>query len=233
MPIFTTDRLAKIPEDPTQGLLYICRFFSEVDHENHQTQVGEDADYIEFYVLLRAYCKARSYTYQFEELPLNTPHITSFVRNAFARIGEDAKKASQQRVAQSFDQYFSGHFSGTLHFELSEGDVSEIQRLTNELRGRIIQTLILEEKHKQRILKRLEAMQMEIHKRQSNLDQVTGTMCEVLAVIKKAGESAEPWTRIVRNILVIAWASQGRVYELPSSAPMSLLALDDNDPKQG
>jgi len=223
MPIFTSERLAKIPKDPTEGLLHICDiFFSEID-QNTDPQETDMKDYIECYALLRKYTEARGFDYNLNPIPINLTNIAGFVRNEFIAVQSNTRKTSQQKTEQSFENFFSNHFQGGQNFELSDGDIQEIQRLTNDLRSRILQTLDLEEKHKQRIISRLEAMQKEIHKVQSNFDVLTGTMCEVLSVIKKAGDAAEPWTRIVKNIMHIAWASQGRVYELSSSIPMTLL----------
>jgi hypothetical protein len=229
MPIYTPDRLSKLPKDPMAGLVSICDLFVLVDESNNENGEGDVNDYIEQYSMLRAYCKRFGYNYSLDDIPLESNNVIGFIRTMFAHVSSEARIETQKIKAQKFESFFDNYFSAEVGFELTDGDISEIHRLTSDLRSRITQTLVLDEKHKQRILSRLESMQAEIHKKLSDFDRITGTMYEVLSVIKKAGESAEPWMRIVRQVLIIIWASQGRVYELPSSAPMDFLPNEDSD----
>jgi hypothetical protein len=231
---YTLERLAKIPADPTEGLVYICETFFRQDDAFTQNQEQDYSQeeikfYIEAYALLRAYNKVKGFRYNLEDAPSeSSDHIQiAFIRNVFSSVQAEVNKVSKQKTAQSFEQFFESHLRGINQFELSDGDIEEIQKLINELRQKIKDAESLDEKYKLRILTRLEKLQTEIHKSQSSFDTLTGTMYEVLSVIQKAGEAATPWYKIVRGIMLIAWASQGRIYELPSSAPMNFLTDAD------
>ena len=59
-------------------------------------------------------------------------------------------------------------------YEFSSGDIDKIQNLINLLREEITKAKFIEDNHKQRLLKRLEKTQSEIHKKVSDLDRFWG-----------------------------------------------------------
>jgi hypothetical protein len=118
---------------------------------------------------------------------------------------------------------FSAHFSQTEGFQLTDGDIAEIDDLIGRLRNAIGASEDLEPKHKQRVLKKLESLQGEIHKKMSDFDRIAGAVCEVLVVAKKVGEAGEPWVRMAKELLEVIWRSQAHFFELRSSAKMDLL----------
>ena len=117
----------------------------------------------------------------------------------------------------------------TFSYEFSDGDLSRIQTLLNELRDRISESEFFNEKHKERLLKKLEALQTELHKRMSNLDKFYAFAGEGAVIIQKYGDAAKPFLDIIKAILKIAWVAQGRAEELPSNAPNLLIKTDDPD----
>lgn len=229
MAYFTPDLLAALPTDANEALLNICDLFftrdEEIIHDNHGFTAGEMKFYIEAYALLRSFNKVKKLNYRLEDIEVayNDHTKAEVIRNAFNAVRREEKKANELKTEQVFEHYFETQLQGVNQFELTKGDIEEIQKSINVLRQNIKDTESLEEKHKQRILKRLEKLQSELHKTQSNFDEITGTMFEVISVIQKAGEAAQSWTKVVRDIFIIVYASQNRVYELPSNAPMHLL----------
>jgi hypothetical protein len=117
----------------------------------------------------------------------------------------------------------------TFRYEFSDGDLSRIQDLLNQLRDRISTSDFFNEKHKERLLKKLEALQAELHKRMSNLDKFYALAGEGAVIMQKYGEAAKPFLDIIKAILRIAWVAQGRAEELPSNAPNILIKTDDQE----
>jgi Fe-S-cluster formation regulator IscX/YfhJ len=111
-------------------------------------------------------------------------------------------------------------------YEFTDADVKRIQSLINELRSLIMDAKDFEEDHKRRILKRLEALQGEIHRRLSNIDRFYGLIGDAGVVVGKFGADAKPFVDRVREILEIVWRSQATAEKLPASARPALLTSD-------
>lgn len=88
-------------------------------------------------------------------------------------------------------------------YEFSDGDIKRIQTLINELRNLISNTKELENNHKSRLLKRLEKIQSELHKKISDIDRFWGLVGEGGVVLAKLGENAKPRVDRIREIAEI------------------------------
>ncbi len=116
----------------------------------------------------------------------------------------------------------------TFAYEFSQGDLDRVQVLVNELRGQITEANNLEPEHKERLLKRLETLQSELHKRVSDLDKFWGMVGDAGVVLGKLGKDAKPIVDRVKEIAEIVWQTQARAEELPSNAPSPLLEHDED-----
>lgn len=79
------------------------------------------------------------------------------------------------------------------------------------------------------ILKRLENLQSELHKRVSDLDRFWGLVGDAGVVLGKLGKDAKPIVDRVREVAEIAWKTQARTEELPSSSPNPMLGKDSEN----
>lgn len=147
------------------------------------------------------------------------------------------KSAGEEFQAMSFDQKLSSlkdrykaAINSTFAYEFSQGDLDRIQVLVNELRGQISSTSRLDEKHRQRLLARLEKLQSELHKRVSDLDRFWGLVGDAGVALGKLGTDAKPIVERIKEISEIVWRTQARTEELPSNTPHPLLGneLDGN-----
>ena len=111
-------------------------------------------------------------------------------------------------------------------YEFSQGDLDRIQVLINELREQINSSNLFEEKHKARLLKRLEKLQAEMHKKMSDVDKFWGLIGDAGIVIGKFGKDSKPFVDRMREISDIVWRTQSRAEELPSGTPTPLLQND-------
>ena len=102
-------------------------------------------------------------------------------------------------------------------YVFTDGDLARIQKLINELRKLITQSKDFEDNHKERLLKRLENLQSELHKRMSNLDKLWALLPEAGVALGKFGENAKPFADRICEIAGIAWRAQLRAEELPSA----------------
>ena len=98
-------------------------------------------------------------------------------------------------------------------YEFSDQDYSRVQVLINELRDEINKSSLITEDHKRRLLKRLEAMQVELHKKTSDIDRFWGFIGEAGITIRKFGEDMQPITNRVqelgRIVIAVIFAKEG------------------------
>ncbi|HHQ4541409.1 TPA: hypothetical protein ACSP10_002169 [Aeromonas veronii] len=145
--------------------------------------------------------------------------LYDYIKNIKSQFGSYALKIKMQSYAENYSNLFKGAFS----YEFSKGDLDRIQALINELRQYIYDNESLEEKHRQRLLKRLENLQAELHKRVSDLDRFWGLVGDAGVVLGKLGNDAKPIVDRIKEIAEIAWKTQARTEELPSSSTNPML----------
>lgn len=109
------------------------------------------------------------------------------------------------------------------YYEFTEGDLKRIQDIINELREKIRASELFEEKHKTRLLSKLERLQSELHKRMSDVDRFWGLVGDAGVVIGKFGKDAKPFVDRIKEISDIVFRTQARAEELPSSINNQLL----------
>lgn len=131
--------------------------------------------------------------------------------------------------ANSYKTKYKNAFKSAFAYEFTQGDFDRIQSLVNELRDHISTNELLESEHKQRLLKRLENMQSELHKRVSDLDRFWGMIGDAGVVLGKLGKDAKPIVDRVKEIAEIVWKTQARTEELPSSSSNPMLDYDELD----
>jgi hypothetical protein len=124
---------------------------------------------------------------------------------------------------------FSTKFGNPFFYEFTDGDISRIQVLLNELREIISSSAEFDEKHKRRLLKRLESLQSELHKKMSDLDHFWGLVGDAGVVLGKFGQDAKPLVDRIKEITKITWRTQSRAEELPSDTSSPALLTSENE----
>lgn len=151
--------------------------------------------------------------------------IKSFVE---AIMNEFQGRATELRIDAYKNRYQSA-LSKAFAYEFSRGDLERIQTLVNELRDYIGKCKKLESDHRQRLLKRLERLQSELHKRVSDLDRFWGMIGDAGVALGKLGDDAKPIVDRIKEISRIVWRTQARTEELPSDTPPPLLEQDEEN----
>lgn len=86
---------------------------------------------------------------------------------------------------------------------LERQDVEEIESLISQMRTALRTSRWLSEKHRRRLLARLEALQSEIHQVQSDFDVALAGLVETGAAIGEFGEKAQPFADFMERIVGI------------------------------
>jgi hypothetical protein len=144
----------------------------------------------------------------------NVESIESYF-SQMASIAESARISSsvllgREKLARRLIKAFS--------YEFSDGDLTKVQQLVNQVRDLIQQSTLFEAEHKSRLLKRLERLQIELHKKVSDLDRFWGLIGDAGVVLGKFGNDAKP----IVDRATIVWVTQLRAEGLPSNCPSPL-----------
>ncbi|SMN01260.1 hypothetical protein SPONL_1888 [uncultured Candidatus Thioglobus sp.] len=129
---------------------------------------------------------------------------------------------------ETYKNQYKSVLKSSFAYEFSQGDVDRIQILINELREHITGMDNLSNGHKERLLKRLEKLQSELHKRLSNLDRFWGIVGDAGVALGRLGKDAKPIVDRIKEISEIVWRTQARSEELPSNSPYPLLNDEQN-----
>jgi len=150
----------------------------------------------------------------------------SQMNNFINSIGGVFKAKATEIRLDVMKNNFKRTFNQSFAYEFSKGDLDKIQILINELREQINTSNLFEEKHKSRLLSKLEKLQAEMHKRMSDVDKFWGLIGDAGIVIGKFGKDSKPFVDRIKEISDIVWRTQARAEELPSGTPTPLLNND-------
>ena len=207
-----------LPADPFDAITYVLAGLAEIRQAG--TAQGRDlAEFHNAYLAFYALWKELMLLYGHD---MKDFRFSVDKRKNIDRIVAEIEKASQEilprLVERSFDDIsseFKEKIGGKFYYELSDEELSAIQRLLNELRELIAQSGDLDARHKRRLMKRLEDLQRELHKQVSDFDHVWGLLVESAAYLGRAGETAKPVTDRLRDLKDIFWNNVKRRESLP------------------
>lgn len=156
-------------------------------------------------------------------------NMQRFLQNSLADfIGQSSAK-KLEALKKSFGISLANGFA----YEFTDGDLSRIQKLIDELRGLLAEDSGLDDGHKRRLLMRLEELQKELHKKVSSLNHFYSLMGDFGVAVGKLGKDAKPFTDRIGELLGFAWKAQARAEQLPSSAENPMLGHEGEPPRLG
>lgn len=224
--LFTDSILDSIKDDPIRGALLAIQLTR--DHLIDDQQMWHDSDHE---ALLEAYgLLAEMIDSGLLDIEVKSISLTGAVQNDCASISQwlhAIEETLQGHFTEVKLRSIRAHYKTTLgtgfHYEFSQGDVDRVQELLNQLRDLVSKSSFFEKDHQRRLLKRLESLQAEVHKRVSDLDRFWGLIGDAGVAIGKFGKDAKPIVDRIKEIADIVWRTQSRAEELPSSAAFPLL----------
>lgn len=153
---------------------------------------------------------------------------TSLAMKAIERYFANLQRYTDPIVNKSYLDKITEEYSvsiGVGHFyEFSDRDLSRIQTLINELRDVVARSTYFDENHKNRLLKRLERLQAELHKKMSDLDRFWGLIGDAGVAFGKFGKDPKPFVDRIRELGEIVWRAQAEAEKLPQDSKMPLLS---------
>lgn len=223
--MFSDSFLETLPSDGIEAIYRITVEFYEVIKKFGGKQEEYYDDFVKAYGIVQALCAVHGYRYNFDELNAsNQKDNINIVKIAFGKINKSAEQRITQNTIKTTQEHYTTLFSRAFKYEFSNGDFDRIQSLINELRDEITKSTLFEEKHKKRLLARLEKLQSELHKKMGNVDMLWGFIGDAGVVLGKFGKDVKPLVDRIREILIITWRTQAAAEQLPSTAPFPMLS---------
>jgi len=191
---FSRELIAQLPEDTDEAIVTLATEY----HRMVSSLGGSrdfDHDFLEVYALIDAFIASRELTFRLP--PATPPNI-----DRQGVLGEliSAKNSAEQRIYQrdakahfeSKSDEYRALLSKAPTYEFSDDEFTRLQLLVSEIRSEIQKAVLITEDHKRRLLRRLEAMQAELHKKTSEIDRFWGFIAEAGIVARKFGEDLKP-----------------------------------------
>ena len=214
--------------DPLEAAVQACRNctgFINMYEGTTEWNESEHALLLETFAFISALADAERI-----RVNIGSPDVAADMRSTCTELldiiirteAELAGQASLNKLA-TLKSHFASAIGTKFVYVFTEGDLSRVQTLLNELRNLVADADDIHGEHKQRLLKRLEQLQSELHKKTSDLSRFYGLLGEAGVVIGKFGEDAKPIVDRVREILQITWRTQATAEELPSGTTPPLL----------
>ncbi len=230
MEIFEEEFISELPDDPMLAGYLILDHFLTIDEQYQGSQ--DFSVYLETYAFLRAIADENKLSWNFPEIDhLVNNQTESALREYFGvlykKLREYYEKNEKERLVDKFSKKYRTLKRGAFIYEFSDGDLHNVQELITSLRERIANSDLFEKNHKRRLLNRLEFLQRELHKKQSDLDHFWGLVGDAGVAIGKFGKDAKPFVDLIREITNIVWRTQAKAEELPSDSPSPLLSSDE------
>lgn len=223
--LFDEKFIENIQDEPIVSIIKAIEICNSNIHHDPFKQHWEEQEYDDF---METYYLVSTIVTSFNlEIPIeNEINLTgdilsdcNKINSYLDNIKEHFIKKSNLLKAESLKSKFHREINNVFAYEFSQGDLDRIQVLINELREEIKKSDLFDDKHKERLLKRLEKLQAEMHKKMSNVDIFWGLIGDAGVVLGKFGKDSKPFVDRIREISDIVWRTQSRAEELPSNTP--------------
>ncbi|HZR20800.1 MAG TPA: hypothetical protein VFE51_26195 [Verrucomicrobiae bacterium] len=214
---FPAKLLQGLPSDNVEALAALCTEFERFD--GHARQLPEHhGDYVEALSILRGFAIARETKLEaFPEIGPQRHQNIAQVAGYFTRLRDQVRGELSGRYSRGYfetkTEEYVALFSRVSVYEFSDGDFKRVHELVRELRDLIRGSSLISEEHKRRLLRRLEAMHAELHKKTSDIDRFWGFIGEAGIAMRKFGEDLAPISERVLElggiVITVIFAKEG------------------------
>lgn len=226
--LFDKEFIEWIKENPLEGLAKACEIAREKQaeascREDQHEILWEASSFISHFVEKNKF-KIHEFPKATSDMNINCKRLNNYID----AVGEDIERRETLKKINIYKNRYEKAFKNSFAYEFSKSDLDRVQMLINEIRTHISESQSLEENHRLRLLKRLEKLQSELHKRVSDLDRFWGLVGDAGVVLKKLGKDAKPIVDRVREIAEITWKTQAKSENLPSGSQNPMLGQDED-----
>ncbi|AXX90079.1 hypothetical protein CKA55_04260 [Arcobacter suis] len=224
--LFNEGFLENVREEPILSIVSAIELCMSKLDTSLQNWLQSEYDYLfETYSLVSVILESFNLQSAVEDISLegNINKDCISLRNYLDLVQVEYAAKAKQISLETMKNRFHKEINNLFTYEFSQGDLDRIQVLINELRKEIKESNLFETKHQERLLKRLEKLQAEMHKKMSDIDRFWGLVGDAGVVLGKFGKDSKPFVDRIREISDIVWRTQSRAEELPSNTPSPTL----------
>jgi len=175
-------------------------------------------DYVEALSILRAFAMAREA--KLEPMPeigpqrhANISGIASYFSQLRTTVRTELSTRNSRTYFENKTEEYMALFVKAAVYEFPEPEFKRVQELLNELRELIRGSTLLADEHKRRLMRKLEAMRGELHKKTNDIDRFWGFLGEAGIAMRKFGEDLKPISERVLElgtiVLAVIFAREG------------------------
>lgn len=204
--MFTEEDLQTLPDDPLDALLEVCRRYLK----RSETLAPQPVE-TKYTMYLDAYAFLVEVAPRLKDGPATSltfgsepgPNI-QLIDNLFKMYHQNVRqrvvvRTTNERIESSRAKFaIAGGESPTYRFDQEE--LARIQDLIAEVRRLIQGWVDLPEQHRVRLLRRLEALQQELHETMSNADKMWTFIGELGVALRKFGDDVKPLADRAREL---------------------------------
>src|SRR5215831_5131031 len=201
---FPPRTLSQLPADNLEALAALCVEFEKFDGHARQMPEHHD-DYVEALSILKGFAMVRDAKLEpFPELGPQRHQNISNIQSYFTKLRTTVRAELTNRHARGYfdtkSEEYAALFAKVAVYEFSESDFKRVMDLTNELRDLIRTSTLISEEHKRRLLRRLEGMRGEFHRKTNDIDRFWGFIGEAGIAMRKFGQDLAPITERVLEL---------------------------------
>jgi len=193
---FPPRTLNMLPADNLEALAVLGVEFEKFDGHARQLPEHHD-DYVEALSILRAFAMARDH--QLEPWPeigparqKNIANIAAYFTQLRTHVRGELTNRHAKGYFESKTEEYVALFAKVSVYEFTDAEFKRAQDLINELRELIRSNTLISDEHKRRLLRRLEAMRGEFHRKTNDIDRFWGFLGEAGIAMRKFGEDLAP-----------------------------------------
>ena len=214
---FPAKTLGHLPGDNIEALAALCTEFERFDGHARQLPEHHD-DYVEALGILKGFAAARDAKLQpFPDIGPQRHQNVACVAAYFSQLRTAVRSELTARHSRSYfeskTEEYLALFARAQVYEFEDEDFRRVQALIGELRDLLRDNSLITEEHQKRLLRRLESMRAELHKRTTDIERFWGFLGEAAIVIRKFGEDLKPISERVLElggiILRVIFAKEG------------------------
>lgn len=145
------------------------------------------------------------------------------LNNRIQNIKKYFNKKYQEQKFEILKYKFKKVLGNNYLYQFTDADLETIQSLINQLRNLFHESDDFEPNHKQRLLERLEKLQVEMNKKMSNLDSFWAFVGDAGTVLGKFGGDVKPFVDRIKELAEIFQLKQSKPEALPNNSEQGLL----------
>ncbi len=236
-PIMDEDFINNLSDDPVKGILEITQRIINIPNAEYQSYMSNFTlykDLLEAYGLLLSLNGVVNIP-NLPKVDIDESHIDNMKKiKAFAiNLNKSVERKVSLSIVSELKSKYDIKYGNVFRYDFTEGDLKKIQKLIDEARNIITESDQIEDEFKRRLLKKLEKLQSELHKKVSDLDRFYGFIGDMGVLFGKFGNDIKPLIDRFSEIIKIVWRTQAITEQLESDSPAFFLPFSTDNKLDG